>query len=70
MKKKHSSTQLPLDLSVSETPPVEVEKKLHSSTPRLTLVKNMQVEKPIDNELEVRNRNLQRIVEHSKSLSW
>jgi hypothetical protein len=70
MKKEQSNTQLPLDFSINQTSPAELEKNLQPFAPNLTLVKNLQLDKPTDNDLKVRNRNLQRIVEYSKSLSW
>jgi hypothetical protein len=70
MKKKHSNTQLPLDLSSIETSSEEEKKMLRPSAPQLTIVKNPKFQNLANEESEIRNRNLQRIVDYSNSLSW
>jgi hypothetical protein len=70
MKKKHSNTQLPLDLSSIETSSEEGKKMLRPSAPQLTIVKNSKFQNLANEESEIRNRNLQRIVDYSNSLSW
>jgi uncharacterized lipoprotein len=70
MKKKHSNTQLPLDLSSTKTSSENEEKVLRPSAPQLTIVKNSELKNFSNEESQIRNRNLQRIVDYSNSLSW